>query len=80
MSHTIPTVKVVSPSAPGGHVIINERDLTPEHEIWTGEAKPVKDVSGTISPDDIASASEMERHEILRPTFNVNSPAAKKNR
>jgi hypothetical protein len=34
MSDTLPTVKVVSPSAPGGFVIINVTDLTSDHEIF----------------------------------------------
>lgn len=37
---TCPTVRIVSPDSPGGFKIINESDLTAEHEVWTDGEKP----------------------------------------
>jgi hypothetical protein len=34
---TCPTVCIVSPESPGGFKVINESDLTKDHEIWTDE-------------------------------------------
>ena len=39
--NTVPTVRVVSPASPGGFKIINESDLTPEHEIWSKQSAKV---------------------------------------
>jgi hypothetical protein len=33
-SGSCPTVRVVSKDAPGGYVVINESDLSNEHELW----------------------------------------------
>ncbi len=40
MSHPLPTVKIVSEVAPGGYMIINESDLTDEHELYSEPTEP----------------------------------------
>src|ERR1017187_523013 len=58
----IPTVKVVSPAAPDGYIVINESDREPHHELWTGEERvaPPRGSFGwpiTISDDPTAPAA-----------------------
>lgn len=56
---TCPTVRVVSPSSPGGYKIINESDLGPEHEVWAGEK---------------AAAEPPEQPRRGRPPGSLNKP------
>ncbi len=35
--HALPTVRVVSPTASGGFMVINRSDLNDGHELWPGE-------------------------------------------
>lgn len=57
---TCPTVRIVSPDSPGGFKIINESDLTADHEVWTDGEKPLGErasVSGQDNGGPSAGAS-----------------------
>jgi hypothetical protein len=68
MAYDIPTIKIVSADAPGGHVIINEKDRQPHHEIWTGnkpaDANPADDKSAAFT-------SGKDQPDAPKPTESV---------
>lgn len=46
MSEIVPTVKVVSPNSPGGHVVINKADYNEkEHELYKEPKAPAAKAS-----------------------------------
>lgn len=57
MPMTCRTVCVVSPESPGGYKVINETDVTSEHEIWTAE-KAVSIETKTVND----GAAKRDRH------------------
>ncbi len=58
MSDTLPTVKVVSPSAPGGFVIINLSDLTSDHQIFDAAKDHKQD--GKVSSRETAGRPDTQ--------------------
>lgn len=60
-----PTVKVVSPDSPGGHVVINESDLRDEHELWQDPNLP-------------AAARPAHASQPRKPAAPAREPAPKK--
>lgn len=66
LPHTVPTVKVVSPSAPGGFIVINESDLTAEHEIWT--ERPVRPIDETLQGTPIGRPRNAVAASLLNST------------
>jgi hypothetical protein len=48
-----PTVKIVSPAAPHGWVVINESDRAAHHELWTGQER----VAAPVTAPDASPAA-----------------------
>lgn len=45
----LPTIRVVNPTAPSGFMLINERDRTADHELWTPEMVDRQSVDDGLS-------------------------------
>lgn len=57
-----PTVRVVSPEAPDGFKVINESDLTAEHEIWSEGGKPESSANAARPVLSLNSPSDTKKN------------------
>lgn len=60
-NEVLETVKVVSDTAPGGHVVINKSDFDPKvHEVWEDEAPSAPKTSGKAKTADDMTVEELK--------------------